>query len=370
MALRQDVTYEGGTVAQRTVQLTDTAAIDRLFALAKDLYDEIAAGGGGGGGGAPTGAEYVTLSTNGSLTHERVLTAGNGIAITDAGAGSTVTVALSDGDKGDISVSGSGATLSIDNNAVTYAKMQDVSAASKLLGRGDSSAGDPQEITIGSGLTMTGTTLSATGGGGGDNITVNGGAVTDADLDDSTPAAPAGDLNVKWQADGSSPANVSAYVDVSALEPLLTINNLTRGPIVALKTADQTAIGTAYADVTDTGLSLESGHTYFFEFRLICDSDATTTGIDVACNGPTASTIIYEQIYWTSATARTERTATAYNNNTASTASNGTARRIFIVRGIVITTAAGTLIARAKRESVGSGPNVRAGSFGRAWRLS
>jgi hypothetical protein len=61
-----------------------------------------------------------------------------------------------------------GATiLSISNDAVTYAKMQNVSAASRLLGRGDSGSGDVQEITLGSGLTMTGTTLSSSGGGGG-----------------------------------------------------------------------------------------------------------------------------------------------------------------------------------------------------------
>lgn len=48
----------------------------------------------GSGGGAPTGATYVTLSTDATLSAERVLTAGSNISITDAGAGSTVTVAV------------------------------------------------------------------------------------------------------------------------------------------------------------------------------------------------------------------------------------------------------------------------------------
>ena len=34
----------------------------------------------GGGGGAPTDAEYVVLSANGTLTDERVLTAGTAIS--------------------------------------------------------------------------------------------------------------------------------------------------------------------------------------------------------------------------------------------------------------------------------------------------
>lgn len=59
-------------------------------------------------------------------------------------------------------------TTGIDDDAVTYAKMQNVSAASRLLGRGSAGgAGDPEEITLGSGLSMSGTTLSATGGSGG-----------------------------------------------------------------------------------------------------------------------------------------------------------------------------------------------------------
>lgn len=48
--------------------------------------------------------------------------------------------------------------------------------------------------------------------GSGDNLSVNGSTVVDADLDDATPAAPPGATNVKWQQDGASPANISAYV--------------------------------------------------------------------------------------------------------------------------------------------------------------
>lgn len=42
---------------------------------------------------APAAAQYVTLATNATLTSERVLTAGSGVTLTDAGAGSTITVA-------------------------------------------------------------------------------------------------------------------------------------------------------------------------------------------------------------------------------------------------------------------------------------
>lgn len=49
---------------------------------------------GGGGGSGDLDAQYVVLSADAELTSERVLTAGNGVIITDAGAGSTVTLSL------------------------------------------------------------------------------------------------------------------------------------------------------------------------------------------------------------------------------------------------------------------------------------
>jgi hypothetical protein len=56
-------------------------------------------------------------------------------------------VGFSDGDKGDITISSTGTVLTIDNDAVTYAKIQNVSATDRLLGRSSAGAGDVEEIT-------------------------------------------------------------------------------------------------------------------------------------------------------------------------------------------------------------------------------
>jgi hypothetical protein len=79
---------------------------------------------------------------------------GNALKVVRVNAGATgfelatVSAGLSDGDYGDITVGGSGTTLTIDNDVVTYAKMQNVSATSRILGRKTASAGDPEECTL------------------------------------------------------------------------------------------------------------------------------------------------------------------------------------------------------------------------------
>lgn len=82
--------------------------------------------GGGEGGGAPTDAEYIVKSASGELSAERVLA-------------DTATVAWD-------YATGGQAKASVPDDAITYAKMQNVSATDKLLGRASSGVGDVEEI--------------------------------------------------------------------------------------------------------------------------------------------------------------------------------------------------------------------------------
>lgn len=83
------------------------------------------------GGGSSGGGVWGTIT--GTLADQTDLNAALGAGIAD-------------GDKGDITVSASGATWTIDAGVVTYAKMQDVSATDKILGRSTAGSGDVEEI--------------------------------------------------------------------------------------------------------------------------------------------------------------------------------------------------------------------------------
>lgn len=146
-------------------------------------------------------APYVTMSSVSGLSDERVLTAGEGIDITDGGSNSTVTVSLADGDKGDIVVSSSGAVWSLDDavvdtdhlvdEAVEFAKIQDV-ATDRLIGRDTASTGSIEALTVSGGVEFTGSggiqrsalTGDVTASAGSNTTTIANEAVTNAKLAD------------------------------------------------------------------------------------------------------------------------------------------------------------------------------------------
>jgi hypothetical protein len=90
-----------------------------------------------------TGYRKVPVSptiSNGSLANSDL------VSITFARAGDPGTGIIGDGDKGDITVSSSGAVWTIDNEAVTLAKIQSIATA-RLLGRTTAGTGVIEELT-------------------------------------------------------------------------------------------------------------------------------------------------------------------------------------------------------------------------------
>lgn len=115
--------------------------------------------------GLPTGTDCDAVNETGRVTYD---TTGNAWYVCEGASGWQSTsgggiTALT----GEVIASGTGSVVAtIANGAVTYAKMQNTSAASVLLGRGaGAGAGNVQQLTLGSGLSLSGTTLSATGSG-------------------------------------------------------------------------------------------------------------------------------------------------------------------------------------------------------------
>jgi hypothetical protein len=175
---------------------------------------------------ASTNSKVIgSSSTSTTLTE---LTLGTGLSL--SGTTLTATGGVTDGDKGDITVSSSGASWVIDSGAVTYAKLQTASTNSKLLGTSSTST-TFAELTIGTGLSLSGTTLTATGG------------VTDGDKGDITVSG----TGSSWVIDNQA-VTYAKIQNVSATDKLLGRSTAGAGSVEEITC---TAAGRAILDDAD-----------------------------------------------------------------------------------------------------------------------
>jgi len=170
------------------------------------------------------------------------------------GSWATVSGGVSDGDKGDITVSASGATWTVDNSAVTLAKMANV-AADTIFYRKTAGSGAPEVQT----LATLKTDLGLTGTNSGDQTSIVGITGTKAQFDTAVTDGNflfVGDITqytdeLAQDAVGAMIDTTLVYVDAT---PLLTRAALT-GAITAAQGSNTTALGSFTKTQLSTAVS-------------------------------------------------------------------------------------------------------------------
>lgn len=211
-----------------------------------------------GGSGAPTTAEYLVGIADAGLSAERVVASSTScfFDIGTAGQASVIRAALT----GDVTASVNSNAMTIPANTVTYAKMQDVTATSRFLGRITAGAGDPEELTGTQATTLLDNVTSGLKG----LAPASGGGTTNFLRADATWAAPGG---------GSNPFTMA----------VATLNTGTNS-------------NTVFATVNYVSLSVTASKRYIVEGFLIYRTALITTGLNLAWNVPSGTTLIGQSV--------------------------------------------------------------------------
>ncbi len=341
-----------------------------------------------GGGGAPVGAEYVVGVTHADLTAERLVT-------------DTATVAW------DLVTAGQ-AKANVPNDAITYAKIQNVSATDKVLGRATVGAGDTEEITC----TAAGRALIDDADAAAQRSTLGLGAlaikstVATADIDpDTVTYARLQNVSATARLLGRITAGAGDAEELTGTQTTTLLDNFTStlkglappsgggttnflradatwtapaggggGGINTLRTAaNQTINGTAFQNITGLTFAVSANTDYAFQFRIVFQSAMTTTGFRFGVSGPAGATLEYTLRYQTVANSTTAGVATYLDqHNTAYDSMTATAATITanvdlyatIEGRINIGGTAGTFAARVASELANNDLTVRKGSWG------
>jgi hypothetical protein len=191
---------------------------------------------------------------------------------------------------------------------------------------------------VGTGLTCsfagTTVTFNAAGGGGGTTVTVNGSALAagTGDFDDTTPAAPADSLNIRWQKDALSPTNISGNFLMTGITKVGTLTAGTWNATIL----DPVYGGTGANNTPTSGRYLRADGTDFITSSVAaggagsCTNQVVTATNDNAV--PTCTTI-------TSAYTSGTFAATAHN---VLSATHGDTTTGTVARGDLITGQTGT----------------------------
>jgi hypothetical protein len=168
-------------------------------------------------------------------------------------------------------------TVKILNDAVTYAKIQNVSAASRLLGRGSAGgSGDVEEVTLGTNLSMSGTTLNATGGGVSAIGTIN------SQTKSANGAVISGTDLVMQTADATNPGLVSTGTQTIAGNKTITGESATVGNVLVV----QNLTPTAKLTVANAGrVTVGQDSTVTTEVCAVITTDVTNANLVLAPNG-------------------------------------------------------------------------------------
>lgn len=281
----------GDAVQQYIVLEEDPTAPDFVYLTFKSSGGNAIAMGMEASGGVP--AKYVFTDPSAAIlawidvvTGDLGVTnlAGVGVRMVTASATgilatAAVPVGLTDGDKGDITVSASGATWTIDNDVVTFGKMQDINT-DRILGRDTAAAGNIEELTLGSEIIITGGAIQApfkeyhicaitswnpldgtTVFFNGTGNVVNTGAANLKNI--ILPACTIVGVDIIWNATGAAGSNESIPLQIR-------FNDTTD---IAVATVSDTA---AVKRFTNTGLSQAmNGTTDFVCFKIVCPTWAT-----------------------------------------------------------------------------------------------
>lgn len=174
------------------------------------------------------------------------------------------TVGVVDADYGDIVVTGSGSVWSVDNDAISYSKMQNVSGTDRLLGRASAGSGDVEEIVCTSfGRALLDDTSTAA-----QRATLGLIIGTDVQATDPELTAIAGLTSAANKLPYFTGAGTAATTDLTATARTLLANNTTAGmaTTLGLGTADNPQFNTIeLGHSSDTTISRVSSGTIAVE---------------------------------------------------------------------------------------------------------